>query len=78
MLNEKIMARIEVVETKLEYNDLLNSFKTSDAPIEIKELAIKTLKKAHKHFNDDENITPKEVMQLIKESEADISDICNN
>lgn len=29
----------------------------------------------YKHFNDDENITPKEVMRLIKESEADISDI---
>lgn len=39
MLNEKIIARIEAIETKLEYNDLLNSFKTSDAPIEIKELA---------------------------------------
>lgn len=78
MLNEKIMARIEAVETKLEYNDLLNSFKTSDAPIEIKELAIQTLKKSTQAFNDDENITPKEVMRLIKESEADISDICNN
>lgn len=78
MLNEKILSRIQEVETKSEYDELMNAFKTSNAPIELKQEAIKELKKAHKYYNDEENIPTKEVLQLIKDSEADISDICNN
>ena len=78
MLNEKILSRIQEVETKSEYDELMNAFKTSNAPIELKQEAIKELKKVHKYYNDEENIPKKEVLQLIKDSEADISDICNN
>lgn len=75
MLNEKIKQRINEVETKSEYDDLMNSFALSDAPIELKQEAIKELKKAHILFDDERHTTPKEVLQMIKDGEADTSDI---
>ena len=75
MLHEKIKQRINEVETKSEYDDLMNSFELSDAPIELKQEAIKELKKAHILFDDERHTTPKEVLQMIKDGEADTSDI---
>lgn len=75
MLNQNIIKRINEIETKSEYDELMNSFVLSDANIEIKQEAIKELKKAHILFDDDRHITPKEVLQMIKDGEADISDI---
>ena len=75
MLNEKIIKRINEIETKSEYDELMNSFILSDASIEIKQEAIKELKKAHILFDDDRHTTPKEVLQMIKDGEADTDDI---
>lgn len=75
MLNEKIIARIKAIETKSEYNELMNIFLLSDAPVEIKTEAIKELKKRHVSFDDERNSTPKEILQMIKDGEADISDM---
>lgn len=47
MLNERIKQRINEVETKSEYDDLMNSFALSDAPIELKKEAMDELKKVH-------------------------------
>lgn len=78
MLNERIKNKILEIETKSEYDDLMNSFVLSDAPLELKKEAMDELKKVHHIFDDKKHITPKEVLQMIKEGEADISDMCNN
>jgi replicative DNA helicase len=75
MLNERIKNKILEIETKSEYDDLMNSFVLSDAPLELKQEAIKELKKAHILFDDERHTTPKEVLQMIKDGEADTSDI---
>ncbi len=75
MLNERIKQRINEVETKSEYDDLMNSFALSDAPFELKKEAMDELKKVHHIFDDKKHITPKEVLQMIKDGEADTSDI---
>jgi hypothetical protein len=53
----------------------MNSFALSDAPIELKKEAMDELKKVHHIFDDKKHITPKEVLQMIKDGEADTSDI---
>lgn len=75
MLNERIKNKILEIETKSEYDDLMNSFALSDAPLELKKEAMDELKKVHHIFDDKKHITPKEVLQMIKEGGADISDI---
>ena len=79
MLNEKIIKRINEVETKSEYDELMDNFKYSKAPLKLRQEAMDELKKIHSIFDDEgrKHTTPKEVLQMIKEGEADISDLCN-
>lgn len=78
MLNEKIIEKIEEIETKSDYDDLMNSFKLSSAPLELRQEAMKALQIKYPHFDDTKHITSKEVLQMIKDGEADISGLCNN
>ena len=53
----------------------MNSFKLSSAPLELRQEAMKALQIKYPHFDDTKHTTSKEVLQMIKEGEADIDDI---
>ena len=75
MLNEHITNKINEVETKSDYDYLMNSFKLSSAPLELRQEAMKALQVKYPSFDDAKHTTSKEVLQMIKDGEADIDDI---
>lgn len=75
MLNEHTINKINEVETKGDYDYLMNSFKLSSAPLELRQEAMKALQVKYPQYDDAKHTTSKEVLQMIKDSEADIDDI---
>ena len=75
MLNENIIKIIDGVNSVEEFNFQLNKFKLSDAPQNIKDEAIGTLKARKSCFDLDPNFTPAKVFQDIKDGAADIDDL---
>jgi hypothetical protein len=53
----------------------MNSFKLSSAPLELRQEAMKALQGKYPSFDDTKHIASKEVLQMIKDGEADIDDI---
>jgi len=67
--------KFDDIETQADYNRKMVSFETSSAPFDVREKAIRELKAAFPNFDTSEIITPKEVLQMMKDGEADLSDM---
>lgn len=75
MLAEGIIKAINKVDSQEEFNLLLDKFKLSSAPLEIREAAIEELKKRKKMFYISEKADLTEVYLDIIAGQADIDDI---
>ena len=75
MLNEHILKKINTINTKEDYDALLNSIKTSEAPLETREQAIRDLKAQKPQFDAVDKLPSKELFAQLKDGEADISDM---
>ena len=75
MLNEHILKKISTISTKNAYDELLNSLKTSEAPLEIREEAIRELKAQKPQFDAVDRLPSKELFEQLKDGEEDISDM---
>ena len=53
-------------------------YKTSSAPLEQRQEAIKKLRSAFPEFDNSNRLPSKEIFQMMKDGEADISDIGGN
>lgn len=76
-LNENIKRRVSEVEDKIDFDDLMDSFKLSTAPLEIRQEAMEYLKAQYPQYDEQSHTPTKEVIQMIKDGEADIDDIGN-
>lgn len=77
MVSERIKERVAEVEDKYDFDELMNSFKMSNAPLEVRQEAMEYLKAQHSQFDDKSHTPTKEVLQMIKDGEADTDDIGN-
>lgn len=67
--------KLDEVQTKEDFLELLEIYKTSNAPIEVREQAINKLKSSFPHWDDTHHLPTMEVLQMIKDGESDISDM---
>lgn len=70
--------KLEEIETQEDYNEQMEIYKTSSAPLEMREEAIKKLKAMFPEFDNSNRLPSKEIFQMMKDGEADISDIGEN
>ena len=75
MLSDHIIDRIEDVGSPEEFKELYESFVSSTATLELKEVAIKELKKRKSVFDFTKVDTPLHVLKDIEDGAADIDDI---
>ena len=66
---------VNEIETQKDYNEKLYEFRMSPADKEKKEKAIRELKIAFPEFDISAKSTDEKVFEMIKDGEADISDI---
>lgn len=74
-ITEAIKNRVAKVEDKVDYDDLMESFKLSSAPLEVRQEAMEYLKAQHSQYDEKQHIPTKEILQAIRDGEADIDDI---
>ena len=70
--------RLEEIETQEDYNEQMEIYKTSSAPLEMREEAIKKLKAMFPMFDNSNRLPSKEILQMMRDGEADISDMGGN
>lgn len=78
MIPDSVIAKIKEISCREDYEDLLSNFKTSVAPKEIIDEAIRELKLQHHEYDDNLDERRLEIHKIIKEGEADISDIVSS
>jgi len=78
LIPDSVIAKIKEISCKEDYEDLLSNFKTSIAPKEIIDEAIRELKLQHHEYDDNLDERRSELHKIIKDGEADISDIVSN
>jgi len=76
-LTEALKKKVSEIEDKADYDDLMENIKLSSAPLEIRQEAINYLKTQHPQYDEKRHTPTKEVLQMIKDGESDISDIGN-
>lgn len=75
MLNDALLKKIGSISTKEDFDKLLDGFKTSEAPLEIRQEAMRELKAQHPKFDAVDKLPSKELYAELKDGEADISDM---
>ena len=66
---------LEEIETQEDYNEQLEIYKTSNAPLETRKEYIKKLKSMYPQFDNSNRLPSKEILQSIRDGEADIDDL---
>ena len=67
---------MRVVETKEEFDELIRNYQLSNAPMDLKDNAIRELKALNPEFNDEVDKLPTaELAEDMKASESDTSDM---
>lgn len=74
-MNKYTKKSIQEVESKEEFAALLEKFRVSDAPFEVKQEAIEYLKNKKREFDVEKLPVREDALKQIKDGEADISDI---
>lgn len=72
ILKEKIRNEIE---DSFDFDYMMEQFKTSNAPMNDKDEAVSYLKKQYPQFDVSNHSPSREVVQMIKDGESDISDM---
>jgi len=75
MLNDAIKKRIDEVSDAEEFKILIESFKLSQAPTELRDEAIRALRARHPEYDTAVKTPTRELLEQIKEGEADTSDM---
>ena len=70
--------RLEEIETQEDFDEQMEIYKTSSAPQETRDEFIKKLKAMFPEFDNSNRLPSKEIFQMMKDGEADISDIGGN
>ena len=76
MINKILKEKIETeIEDKVDYDDMMNGFKISSADLELRKEVMNYLKAQYPQYDVKAHLPTKEIMQAIKDGEADIDDI---
>lgn len=76
MLSERIIEKIKnEIETKEDFDELMLNFRMSKASLDERDEAINYLKKQYPQFDIKDHLPTRELLQQIKDSEADTNDI---
>lgn len=76
MLSDVLKEKIETqIEDKVDFNEMMNGFKMSSADLEVRQEAMNYLKAQYPQYDEVKHIPTKEILQAIKDGEADIDDI---
>lgn len=67
--------RLEEIETQEDFDEQMEIYKTSNAPLEMRQEYIKKLRAMYPEFDNSNRLPSKEIFQMMKDGEADISDI---
>ena len=67
--------RLEEIETQEDFDEQLEIYQTSSAPLEKRQEYIKKLKAMYPEFDNSNRLPSKEIFKMMKEGEADIDDI---
>lgn len=67
--------RIEEIETQEDFSQKMDEYNISNAPFEAREEAKRKLRATFPEFGTIDKIPNKEILQMIKDGEADIDDI---
>lgn len=75
MLSEIVYAKINKVSTQEDFDDLLNDFKLSEAPLDLRNEAIRELKANKPQFDEIDKLPTQDLFDEMKDGESDISDM---
>ena len=67
--------RLEEIETQEDFDEQMEIYKTSNAPLEMRQEYIKKLRAMYPEFDNSNRLPNKEILQMMKDGEADIDDI---
>ena len=70
--------RLEEIETQEDFDEKMEIYKTSNAPLEMRQEYIQKLKAMYPQFDNSNRLPNKEILQMMKDGEADISDMGGN
>lgn len=66
---------IDEIDTQEDFDEQLEIYKTSSAPLEMRQEYIKKLKAMYPQFDNSNRLPSKEILQMMRDGEADIDDI---
>lgn len=75
MLSDVVLKTIAKVSSQEEFDDLLNNYDVSEAPLELRSEAKRELKAQHPQFDKVDKLPTAELYQEMKDGESDISDM---
>ena len=64
--------RLEEIETQEDFDEQMEIYKTSSAPLEMRQEFIKKLKAMYPQFDNSNRLPSAELLQSIRDGEADI------
>lgn len=67
--------KLDEIETQEDFDEKMEIYKTSSAPLEMRQEYIKKLRAMYPEFDNSNRLPSKEIFQMMKDGEADISDI---
>ena len=67
--------RLEEIETQEDFDEQMEIYKTSNAPLKMRQEYIKKLRSMYPEFDNSNRLPNKEIFQMMKDGEADIDDI---
>lgn len=76
MISETLKEKIkDEIEDKADFDAMMQRFKMSEAPLETRQEAMNYLKAQYPHFDVKDTLPTKQLLQEIKDGQADIDDI---
>ena len=67
--------RLDEIETQEDFDEQMEIYKTSSAPLEMRQEFIKKLRAMYPEFDNSNRLPSKEILQSIRDGEADIDDL---
>ena len=67
--------RLDEIETQEDFDEKMEIYKTSSAPLETRQEYIQKHKAMYPQFDNRNRLPSREILQMMKDGEADIDDI---
>ena len=67
--------KLDEIETQEDFDEKMEIYKTSSAPLEMRQEYIQKLKAMYPQFDNSNRLPSREILQSIRDGEADIDDI---